>query len=78
VKPAGDSQWKIEARYAELEGRRLFYAVNFHDTPVQLRLDTPTGAVKLLRDSRDPRSSDPSPAGLVTIPPGQTAIYEIR
>jgi beta-galactosidase GanA len=67
-------KWKIEARFAQAGRRKLLYVINFHDAPVRLRLEAPSGFFRSLRDLRDRGESSGSE---ITVDAGQTAIYEM-
>jgi hypothetical protein len=69
----GDTS-NVEARFAPLGSRKLLYVVNYNSAPSRLGVDAAPGRVKRLLDLRD--GNEVSGAE-ITVPPRQTAIYEM-
>jgi beta-galactosidase GanA len=69
-----EGRWKIEARFAQSGGRKLLYVVNFNAAPAHLRVEASSGFFHSLRDLRESREIR---GREVTLPQGQTGIYEL-
>jgi len=70
----GGDAHNIEARFAPLGSRKLLYVVNYNPAPARLGVDAAPGRISHLLDLRDGieiRGAE------ITIPPHQTAIYEM-
>lgn len=74
VRARGGSKWQIEARFARLGTRRLFYITNFNSKPAALTVDTGAAPIRSLHELRDDRVVAGSQ---VTVPGRQTVIYEL-
>ena len=72
VRSLDNESWKIEARHARLNGRDLFYVINFHDRPVRLRLEAPSASLSDLRERRR------GPSGDFLLSARETVIYELQ
>jgi beta-galactosidase GanA len=70
----GSAPWKVEARFATLGKRKLFYVVNFNDQPMDLKLQPKSGPIEMLHQLRD----DIMISGdRIRVEPHQTYIYEL-
>ena len=70
----GSAPWKVEARFATLGKRKLFYVVNFNDQPMDLKLQPKSGPIEMLHQLRD----DIMISGdRIKVEPHQTYIYEL-
>ena len=70
----GETKWGVEARFARLAGRRLFYISNFNPRPVGVSIDSqsePVEAITELPGSTVFRGRQ------VTLPAHQTKVYEL-
>ncbi|MCW5982891.1 MAG: beta-galactosidase [Bryobacteraceae bacterium] len=74
IRVRSDEGWMIEARLARSGDRTLLYAINFHDQPVRLRLESAGGRIETALDLR---GHPPSPGPIAPLAAKQTAIYEL-
>ena len=70
----GGSKWRVEARFARMGSRKLLYVTNFNSAAAHLQVASPSVPFTSLRELR---AGETVQGGRITVPPHQTAIYEM-
>lgn len=74
IRLLGSKTRDVEARYAHLRSRELFYVFNQQNESVQLKVEIPGRSLHSMQDLRDQKVIS---GEVISIPPQQTSIFEL-